>query len=63
MLDSLSTEELVFIKAVDKYKVENDKNFLSWTEVLKIVKELGYKRTIPTARRATARTASSGKKR
>ena len=44
MLDTLSSEELVFIKAIDKYKVENDKNFLSWTEVLKIVKDLGYER-------------------
>lgn len=44
MIDSLSSEELQFIKAIEKYKSENNKQFLSWTEVLKIVKELGYKR-------------------
>jgi hypothetical protein len=44
MIDSLSSEELQFIKAVEKYKSENNKYFLSWTEVLKIVKELGYKK-------------------
>lgn len=48
MLDTLSSEELVFIKAIDKYKVESNKNFISWTEVLKIVKDLGYHRTIPS---------------
>lgn len=45
MLDSFSSEELLFIKAIDRYKSENNKNFLSWTEVLKIFKELGYRRT------------------
>ena len=42
MLDSLSSEELQFIKAIELYKKENSKLFLSWTEVLKIFKELGY---------------------
>ncbi len=44
MIDSLSSEELQFIKAIEKYKSENNKQFLSWTEVLKIVRELGYKK-------------------
>jgi hypothetical protein len=44
MIDSLSSEELQFIKAIEKYKTENHKHFLSWTEVLKIFKELGYKK-------------------
>ena len=57
MLDTLSSEELVFIKAIDKYKVENDKNFLSWTEVLKIVKDLGYHRVIPSATENDGETA------
>ena len=45
MIDSLSSEELQFIKAIEKYKSENNKHFLSWTEVLKILRELGYKKT------------------
>jgi hypothetical protein len=45
MLESLSSEELQFIKAIEKYKKENSKLFLSWTEVLKILKELGYRKT------------------
>ncbi len=45
MIDSLSSEELQFIKAIEKYKSDNNKHFLSWTEVLKIVKSLGYKKS------------------
>ena len=46
MFNSLTSEELVFIKAIDKYKMENNKQFLSWTEVLKIFKELGYRQSL-----------------
>jgi hypothetical protein len=46
MIDSLSSEELQFIKAIEKYKSEHQKHFLSWTEVLKILKELGYKKIV-----------------
>ena len=45
VLESLSSDELQFIKAIEKYKAENNKTFLSWTEVLKILKGLGYRRS------------------
>ena len=44
MLDALTPEELQFIKAIEKYKKEHNKHFLSWTEVLKIVKAAGYRK-------------------
>ncbi len=44
MFDTLSTEELQFVKSIEKYKTKTGKNFLSWTEVLKILKDLGYKK-------------------
>jgi len=44
MLDALTPEELQFIKAIEKYKKEHDKQFLSWTEVLKVVKAAGYRK-------------------
>ena len=44
MFDTLSTEELQFVKSIEKYKAKTGKNFLSWTEVLKILKDLGYKK-------------------
>jgi len=56
MFDSLSTEELQFIKAIEKYKAKSGKTFLSWTEVLKIFKELGYKR-IPMKKPASSTAA------
>jgi hypothetical protein len=61
MIDSLSSEELQFIKAIEKYKSENNKHFLSWTEVLKIVKELGYKK-VSKKGTTTPQTASVPKK-
>ncbi len=44
MLDALTPEELQFIKAIEKYKKINNKHFLSWTEVLKIINAMGYRR-------------------
>ena len=55
MFDSLTTEELQFIKAIEKYKSKTGKLFLSWTEVLKIFKELGYKKSL---RKATTNAAA-----
>ena len=43
MLNTLSTEEFQFIKAIEHYKAENRKTFLSWSEVLKIITEMGYR--------------------
>ena len=45
MLNSLSQEELDFVKAIEDYKKKKKQNFLSWTEVLNIVKDLGYVRS------------------
>ena len=39
---SLNQEELEFVRAIESYKKQHDKLFLSWTEVLEIVKDLGY---------------------
>ncbi len=44
MLESLSSDELQFIKAIEKYKAESGKIFLSWTEVLTILHDLGYRK-------------------
>ncbi len=43
MLNTLSTEEFQFIKAIEHYKAENRKTFLSWSEVLKIITAMGYR--------------------
>lgn len=59
MLESLSSEELQFIKAIEKYKAESGRIFLSWTEVLKILKQLGYRKVLRKAAGATSREEST----
>jgi hypothetical protein len=55
MFDSLSPEEFQFIKAIEKYKAKSGKLFLSWSEVLKIFKDLGYKKTPPRKHTAASK--------
>ena len=60
MLDALTPEELQFIKAIEKYKKLNNKHFLSWTEVLKVIDAMGYRKVakpeaIPITVRGKAR--------
>ena len=59
MLESLSTEQLEFIKAIENYKNEKKKLFLSWSEVLNILENLGYQKVAarPENRRETACSA------
>lgn len=42
----VDTETLEFIKAVEAYKAEKGRAFPSWSEVLSILKRLGYRRSI-----------------
>ena len=63
MLDALTPQELQFIKAIEKYKKLNNKHFLSWTEVLKVVLAMGYRKVakaeeIPITTRARNRQAA-----
>ncbi|MCZ6793557.1 MAG: hypothetical protein O7J95_08090 [Planctomycetota bacterium] len=62
MLDSPSSEEMQFIKAIECYKADNDKLFLSWSEVLKILKGLGYRKHA-SPKPELKRPRSSAKKR
>ncbi len=38
----LTLEEVEFIRAIDRYKRKYERPFPSWSEILLIVKELGY---------------------
>ena len=40
----MNDEQFVFLMAIDKYKRQNHKPFPSWTEVLEVVKALGYRK-------------------
>jgi hypothetical protein len=40
----ITTEVLDFIRALDDYKKEKNRPFPTWSEVLEVVKQLGYRR-------------------
>jgi hypothetical protein len=42
--DAMSRDVIEFITAVDDYKRKNQRPFPSWSEILDIVKALGYAR-------------------
>lgn len=45
-----SDEEIVFMKAMDLYKRANRRPFPTWSEVLEVLRSLGYRKTAePTA--------------
>src|SRR5215471_8608211 len=45
-----SEEEIVFMKAMDQYKRANRRPFPTWSEVLEVLRSLGYRKTeAPTA--------------
>jgi hypothetical protein len=40
----MTDEQFEFLMAIDEYKRKNNKHFPSWTEVLEVIKALGYRR-------------------
>ena len=40
----MTDEQFTFLMAIDKYKRQNNRPFPSWTEVLEVVKALGYRK-------------------
>jgi hypothetical protein len=40
-----SEEEIIFMKAMDQYKRDNRRPFPTWSEVLEVLRALGYRRT------------------
>jgi len=41
----MQTEQFSFIAAIDAYKRVNQKPFPTWTEVLEVIRKLGYRKT------------------
>lgn len=44
----LSEEQFLFLMAVEEFKRANGKTFPSWTDVLEVVRLLGYRKTMPS---------------
>ena len=41
-------EQFMFLMAIDAFKRVNGKTFPSWTDVLEVVRKLGYRKTMPS---------------
>jgi hypothetical protein len=53
----MSDEQFEFLMAIQEYKRVNAKPFPSWTEVLELIKALGYRKVAAPQALATARTS------
>ena len=42
--EGMTTDDLEFIRAIDGYKRKHNRPFPTWSEVLRIVKDLGYRK-------------------
>lgn len=40
----MSDEQFAFLMAIDEYKRQNDRPFPTWTEVLEVIKAIGYRK-------------------
>ncbi|MFT3687034.1 MAG: hypothetical protein QM783_19285 [Phycisphaerales bacterium] len=41
----LTSEQFLFVKAIEEFKKGNNKTYPSWTDVLEVVRLLGYRKT------------------
>jgi len=44
----MSPEQFLFVMAIDAFKRVNRKSFPTWTEVLSVIRRLGYRKTMPS---------------
>lgn len=44
----MTREQFLFLMAIDDFKRANNKTFPSWTDVLEVVRLLGYRKTAPS---------------
>lgn len=44
----MTPEQFLFIMAIDTFKRVNGKTFPTWTDVLEVIRKLGYRKTMPS---------------
>ena len=44
----MTQEQFMFLMAIEAFKQVNGKTFPSWTDVLEVIRKLGYRKTMPT---------------
>jgi hypothetical protein len=60
----MSDEQFEFLMAIDEYKRKNARPFPTWTEVLEVIKALGYRKVAePQSLKAFKKSAEAGKER
>ncbi len=42
----MTSEQMLFVQAIDAFKRVNGKTFPTWTDVLEVVRKLGYRKTM-----------------
>ena len=42
----MTQEQFMFVMAIDAFKRVNEKTFPSWTDVLEVIRKLGYRKTM-----------------
>jgi hypothetical protein len=50
----LTQEQFLFVMAVDAFKTANGVTYPSWTDVLEVVRLLGYRKTLPSSLKINA---------
>lgn len=43
----MTAEQFLFVKAIDAFKRVNRRPYPTWTEVLEVMRKLGYRKTMP----------------
>jgi len=44
----MNKEQFMFLMAIEAFKRSNNKSFPTWTDVLEVVRKLGYRKTMPS---------------
>ena len=44
----MNQEQYLFLMAIDAFKRVNGKTFPAWTDVLEVIRKLGYRKTMPS---------------
>lgn len=44
----MNAEQFLFLKAIETFKAANNKHYPNWTDVLEVVRLLGYRKTMPS---------------
>ena len=44
----MTQEQFMFVMAIDVFKQVNDVTFPTWTDVMEVIRKLGYRKTMPS---------------